>query len=77
MSRDRFKFLTRGQHASSTVRRHVSHGFDSQSETLMPGRCIHILILCLVVHVGASTQRSLYKRTQQGLDVGANLQCRH
>ena len=27
--RDLFKFLTRGQHAGSTVRRHVSHGFES------------------------------------------------
>ena len=33
ISRDLFKFLTRGQHAGSTVRRHVSHGFESQRLT--------------------------------------------
>ena len=33
ISRDLFKFLTRGQHAGSPVRLHVSHGFDSQPLT--------------------------------------------
>ena len=36
MSRDLFKFQTRGhwQHVGSTVRRHVSHGFESQRLSL-------------------------------------------
>ena len=33
ISRDLFKFLTRGQHAGSTVRRQVSHEFESQRLT--------------------------------------------
>ena len=33
ISRDLFKFLTHKQHAGSTVRRHVSHAFESQRLT--------------------------------------------
>ena len=51
-----FQVLTRGQHAGSTVRRHVSHGFDSQllTSSLMPGRALHIFNF-----VFGSTRRGL------------------